>query len=127
MSVVGAAAARPAHAPALAVADVAGLTRRVAELEKVLEAMLRTQGIIAWLNDRIEALEQRPTVQYKGVYTDEPLICPAIWSPTTAASGIASPPAKVSVRPATAGPWPSSMAAMARMHHSSNRSCDDHH
>jgi hypothetical protein len=76
MSVVGAAAARPARAPALAVADVAGLTRRVAELEKVLEAMLRTQGIIAWLNDRIEALEQRPTVQYKGVYTDEAAYVP---------------------------------------------------
>jgi hypothetical protein len=57
-------------------ADVAGLTRRVAELEKMLDAMLRTQGIIAWLNDRIEALEQRPSVQYKGVYTDEAAYVP---------------------------------------------------
>jgi hypothetical protein len=51
-------------------ADVAGLTRRVAELEKVLDAMLRTQGIIAWLNDRIEALEQRPVLKYCGVYDE---------------------------------------------------------
>jgi hypothetical protein len=73
----GAALARQARALALAVAaDVAGLTRRVAELEKVLEDMLRKQGIIAWLNDRIEALEQRPSVQYKGVYTDEAAYVP---------------------------------------------------
>jgi hypothetical protein len=50
------------------VADGAHLVRRVAELEKLIEAMLKERGIVAWLNDRLEVLERRPAIRYLGVY-----------------------------------------------------------
>jgi hypothetical protein len=50
------------------VPDLAHLVRRISELEKLADALFRERGIVAWLNDRLEILEQRPVVKYCGVY-----------------------------------------------------------
>jgi hypothetical protein len=50
------------------VADIAHLVRRITELEKLLDALFKERGIVAWLNDRLEAIEQRPVVRYCGVF-----------------------------------------------------------
>jgi hypothetical protein len=53
------------------------LAKRVASLECCIDALFKKHGgILDNLIGRIETLEQRPTVQYKGVYTDEAAYVP---------------------------------------------------
>jgi hypothetical protein len=52
-------------------ADVAGLTRRVAELERCIDAFIQADGVFANFCRRIEALEQRPSLEYRDVWRSD--------------------------------------------------------